>query len=157
MLDRASTLVALTAAAITASNSLSYAPDFADMRGIWSGTYPVAYPASSNGGEPTVQNVEWILKIDQQSENVFWGQSKWRIMGDVAWNVEEATGSFSLADPNVVNMVEISPDPAIGGKGLMEGKLSDGRLFVTFRGIPSGVSFSAVFERSDPDQETVMI
>ena len=157
MLDRTSTMAALTAAAITASTSLSYASDFADMRGTWSGTYPVAYPVASTGGEPAVQNVEWILRIDQQSDNVFWGQSKWRVMGDVDWNVDETTGSLSLADPSVVHMVEISSDPAIGGKGLMEGKLSDGRLFVTFRGIPSGVSFSAVLERSNPDQETVMI
>lgn len=121
--------------------------DFPDMRGVWKASYLAVAPSSRANPGPSFDKAEWELEIKEQQENVFWGVSKWRIEGREKWNDVEATGSFDLNDPSKLNMVETAPSEP-GAKGLIDGKLDGDKIYVTFKGIEFGVSFSAILKKS---------
>jgi len=89
-----------------------------------------------------------VVDIKEQSENAFWGLSKWRAVGRDDWNSSEVTGSISLIDPREVSILEKSSNPETGVAGLIDGTLKDGKLYINFRGFRSGTAYSTVLERS---------
>lgn len=146
------TLTIAIATIMALGTSSAEADDFADLRGVWTGKYLAVSPPRNADPGPRFNNAEWMLEIKEQNENVFWGKSKWRVKGRDEWNEKQATGSVSLkaAGPNLpwVNIVEVSLKPGGGVTGLIDGTLKDGKLYVNFRGLRAGTSFSAVLKKS---------
>ena len=140
------TVAALAIAILTISSP--GAEQYTDMRGVWSGTYLAVSPSRENEPGPRFNRAELELDIKEQSENAFWGSSRWRVVGRDDWNSGEVSGSTSLSDPNAVSIVERSSDPDIGVVGLIDGTLKDGKLYINFKGLRAGTAYSAVLERS---------
>lgn len=124
------------------------AEQLADMRGVWSGTYLAVSPSRENNPGPRFNKAEIVVDIKEQSENAFWGLSKWRVMGRDDWNSSEVTGSISLIDPSAVSILEKSSNPETGVAGLIDGTLNNGKLYINFRGLRAGTTYSTVLERS---------
>lgn len=140
------TVAALAIAMLTISSPR--AEQYTDMRGVWSGTYLAVSPSRENNPGPRFNKAEIVLDIKEQSENAFWGSSKWRVVGRDAWNSSEVTGSISLIDPNAVSILEKSSNPETGVVGLIDGMLKGGKLYINFRGLRAGTAYSTVLERS---------
>jgi len=143
--------IGLTAAAFAIAIltiSSPRAEQYTDMRGIWSGTYLAISPSRENNPGPRFNKGELVVDIKEQSENAFWGMSKWRVVGRDAWNSSEVTGSISLIDPSAVSILEKSSNPETGVAGLIDGTLKGGKLYINFRGFRAGTAYSAVLERS---------
>lgn len=138
--------VACVIAAVLAVPSV--ASEFPDMRGIWGATYIAVSPSRGDEPGPRFNEAEWRLEIVEQNGNAFWGFSRWRRVGRAEWNTVEATGSLSLGDPGAVVIVEQAPD-GDGVKGLIDGRLIDGRLYISFKGTRFGTTFSTVLDRLD--------
>ena len=140
------TVTALAIAILTISSPR--ADQYTDMRGVWSGTYMAVSPSRENQPGPRFNRGELVVDIKEQSENAFWGTSKWRVVGRDAWNSSEVTGSVSLVDPSAVNILEKSSNPETGVVGLIDGTLKGGKLYINFRGFRAGTAYSTVLERS---------
>ena len=132
--------------------SAAAADQIPDLRGAWSGTYLAVSPSRENELGPRYNNAELVIEIREQTENAFWGVSKWRVVGRDQWNTAEITGSVSLKDKNAIRMLERSADPQSGVVGLFDGTLLDGKLYVDFRGFRAGTVYSTVLERSGEAQ-----
>ena len=87
------------------------------------------------------------LHATRQEKNLFWAENRWRVDGTQDWVVEAATGTFNVFDPTTLSIVETGPAPEGVNTGLFDGRLKDGKLYLTYRGVGDGVSFSTVLER----------
>lgn len=123
------------------------ASDYPDVTGVWSGSYKVAFPESHGHFSGEVKGVRMELHIDKQDDNLFWARNRWRLNEHEEWHVEQATGTFDLHDPTAMSIVEISPNPEYGSTGYFSGRLVDEKMYLTYRGVGRGISFSAVLER----------
>lgn len=128
------------------------ADDIPDLRGTWSGTYLAVSPSRENEPGPRYNRAELVLDIKDQSDNVFWGTSQWRVMGREQWNEAEITGSISLHDTGQIRILERSADPQAGTVGQFDATLLDGQLYVDFRGLRAGTVYSTVLEKSATSQ-----
>lgn len=137
---------ALAMTAVFSSNPAA-AADFPDLRGVWTANYLAVAPSNAEHPGPRFNEAEWRVEIKQQKDNVFWGTSRWRLKGQENWNEVETTGSINLKDPNIISIVEKSPNRR-GAKGVVDGTLADGKIYVNFKGVEFGVSFSTVLEKS---------
>jgi len=147
MLKVMAALTGVIAVILALGTSWADASDFTDMRGVWTGKYLAVAPQRDNEPGPRFNDVELKLDIKEQKENVFWGTSTWRIIGRDAWNERQVTGSVSLIDPGAVTINEVLLKPEISITGLINGAVKDGKLFVTFRGLRTGTSFSTVLKK----------
>ena len=147
MLHRIGITVAALAMTILTTSSPG-AQQHTDMRGAWSGTYLAVSPSRENEPGPRFNKAELVVDIKEQSENAFWGVSRWRVVGRDGWNSSEVTGSISLIDPAAVSIVEKSSNLQTGVVGLIDGTLKDGKLYIDFRGFRAGTAYSTVLERS---------
>ena len=147
MFHRIGLTVAALAIAIPTISSPG-AEQYTDIRGVWSGTYLAVSPSRENEPGPRFNRVEMVVDIKEQSENAFWGLSKWRVVGRDDWNSSEVTGSISLIDPSAVSILEKSSNPETGVTGLIDGTLKGGKLYINFRSFRAGTAYSAVLERS---------
>ncbi|WP_037310561.1 hypothetical protein [Ruegeria halocynthiae] len=118
-----------------------------DLRGIWLGTYTTVQPSHFyRGDEPRFNQAEWMLDVQIQEGNVFWGPSKWRREGDTGWNENEATGTISLDGSGAIGIIETSP-LVIGANALIDARYQDGKIYADFRSLRSGTTYSTVLER----------
>ena len=147
MLHRIGITVAALAMTILTTSSPG-AQQHTDMCGVWSGTYLAVSPSRENEPGPRFNKAELVVDIKEQSENAFWGVSRWRVVGRDGWNSSEVTGSISLIDPAAVSIVEKSSNLQTGVVGLIDGTLKDGKLYIDFRGFRAGTAYSTVLERS---------
>lgn len=87
------------------------------------------------------------LAVTRQDKNLFWAENRWRVDGTQDWVVEDATGTFNLFDPTTLCIIETGPAPVGVNTGLFDGRLKDGKLYLTYKGVGDGVSFSTVLKR----------
>ena len=139
-------LISVFVFSLMSINNLS-AADIANLKGKWTAKYLTVSPARDVDPGPRFNNVEWELQIIKQIENVFWGTSKWRVTGRPEWNEDQVTGSVSLVDPSMVKILEMSREPEIRIKGVIDGTLKNDKLYVSFRGMQTGTSFSTILEK----------
>ena len=139
------------AAALATSLTLataSMADTMPDLRGTWTGSYTTVGPNRTTTGDvPRFNNAEWVLDIQKQQDNVFWGPSKWRPNASQDWRVMDATGTVSLDDPNRISIVESSANPEIGVNALIDARYEDGKIYADFRSLRRGTTYSTVLER----------
>ncbi|WP_171125518.1 MULTISPECIES: hypothetical protein [unclassified Ruegeria] len=118
-----------------------------DLRGTWVGTYTTVQPTHmQRGTEPRFNKAEWMLDVQVQEDNVFWGPSLWRRDGDTDWNQNEATGTISLDGSGKIGIVDTSP-MVIGANALIDARCEDGKIFADFRSLRNGTTYSTVLER----------
>ena len=142
----------MTAGAAALATSLTLATtvaaDTPDLRGTWVGSYTTVGPnRTTTGDAPRFNSAEWVLDIQQQQGNVFWGPSKWRSNSNQDWRVMDATGTISLDDTSRVSIVESSVDPEIGVNALIDARYEDGKIYADFRSLRRGTTCSTVLER----------
>ncbi len=119
-----------------------------DLRGTWTGTYSKVSPSrTATGDAPRFHDGEWLLDIQKQQENLFWGPSMWRPNSDADWRVYDATGTISLDGSGTIGLVESSADPEIGVNALVDAKYQDGKIYADFRSLRRGTAYSVVLER----------
>ncbi len=119
-----------------------------DLRGTWTGSYTTVGPNRTTTGDvPRFNNAEWVLDIQKQQDNVFWGPSKWRSNATQDWRMLDATGTISLDDPTRISIVESSADPDIGVNALIDARYQDGKIYADFRSLRRGTTYSTVLER----------
>ena len=139
------------AAALATSLSLataSMAETTPDLRGTWVGSYTAVGPnRTTTGDAPRFNSAEWVLDIQQQKDNVFWGPSKWRSSAAGEWRMLDATGTISLDDPSRISIVESSANPEIGVNALIDARYQDGKIYADFRSLRRGTTYSTVLER----------
>ncbi|MEM8582280.1 MAG: hypothetical protein AAGF50_13880, partial [Pseudomonadota bacterium] len=85
-------VIALWSLAVPAAQ----ADQFPDIRGVWTGSYKVAFPA----GHPTLADtaVDTVMELEvyKQDGNLIWIANRWRRTTSDAWIVEYGTGAFDL-------------------------------------------------------------
>ena len=96
---------------------------------------------------PRFNTSEWVLEIQAQHENVFWGPSMWRRNAMDDWTLYEATGSISQDGSGKIGIVESSNQPDIGVNALIDARYEDGRIYADFRSLRTGTTYSTVLER----------
>ncbi|NVO57233.1 hypothetical protein HW561_15680 [Rhodobacteraceae bacterium B1Z28] len=142
----------LTASAAALATSLSLgtaalADTTPDLRGKWTGTYNTVQPSHYyKGDEPRFNQAEWVVDIQKQEDNVFWGPSKWRSQDNDLWHEYEVTGSISLDGSGKIGIVETSP-LVIGANALIDAQYKDGMIYADFRSLRNGTTYSVVLER----------
>ncbi|WP_254430594.1 MULTISPECIES: hypothetical protein [unclassified Ruegeria] len=142
----------MTAGAAALATSLTLATaamaDMPDLRGTWTGSYTAVGPNRTTTGDiPRFNTAEWVLDIQKQKDNVFWGPSKWRSNATQDWRMLDATGTISLDDPTRISIVESSANPEIGVNALIDARYQDGRIYADFRSVRRGTTYSTVLER----------
>lgn len=119
-----------------------------DLRGAWTGTYTKVSPSrTATGDAPRFHQGEWVLDIQQQQDNLFWGPSKWRPNADADWRVFDATGTISLDGSGKIGLVESSADPDVGVNAIVDAYYKDGKIYADFRSLRRGTAYSTVLER----------
>ncbi len=120
-----------------------------DMLGAWSGKYTAVSPTNARGAGPRFNNSEVVLTIKEQQGTVFWGEGRWRREGSDDWTWYEITGNLSADGSGKIGMVESSSDPSFSVNALIDAQLDDDKLYVNFRSLSRGTTYSALLERSD--------
>ncbi len=119
-----------------------------DLRGVWTASQTTVAPSTSDIGEmPRFNTSEWVLDIQAQKDNVFWGPSMWRRNAMDDWTLYEATGSISQDGSGKIGIVESSNQPDIGVNALIDARYEDGRIYADFRSLRTGTTYSTVLER----------
>ena len=140
----------MTASAAALASSLALGTtalaDTPDLRGTWMGAYTTVQPSHYYKGEqPRFNQAEWVLDIQQQQDNVFWGPSKWRSDSIDVWQEYEVTGAISLDGSGRIGLVETSP-LVIGANALIDARYEDGKIYADFRSLRNGTTYSTVLE-----------
>ncbi len=118
-----------------------------DLRGTWMGAYTTVQPSHYyKGDQPRFNQAEWVIDIQQQQDNVFWGPSKWRSDSLDVWQEYEVTGAISLDGSGKIGLVETSP-LIIGANALIDARYEDGKIYADFRSLRNGTTYSTVLER----------
>jgi len=118
-----------------------------DLRGTWVGTYTTVQPSHYYKGDtPRFNQAEWVIDIQKQQDNVFWGPSKWRSQSVDEWHEYEVTGAISLDGSGKIGLVETSP-LVIGANALIDARYEDGKIYADFRSLRNGTAYSTVLER----------
>ena len=129
-------------------NSIVF-PGFTDeigMAGALQGS-PVEIVKAKTVDAYAIAQSEWVLEIQAQNDNVFWGPSMWRRNAMDDWTMYEATGSISQDGSGKIGIVESSAEPAIGVNALIDARYADGRIYADFRSLRRGTTYSTVLER----------
>ncbi len=139
-----------SAAALTtaiAMGTAALADTTPDLRGIWAGTYTTVQPSHYyKGDQPRFNQAEWVVDIQQQQGNVFWGPSKWRGDDVDEWQDYEVTGTISLDGSGRIGLVETAP-LIIGANAVIDARYENGKIFADFRSLRNGTTYSTVLER----------
>ncbi len=119
-----------------------------DLRGTWTASQATVSPSNSMTGDlPRFNKSEWVLEIQAQQDNVFWGPSMWRRNAMDDWTLYEATGSISLDGSGKIGIVESSDQPDAGVNALIDARYEDGKIYADFRSLRTGTTYSTVLER----------
>ncbi|WP_254445793.1 hypothetical protein [Ruegeria arenilitoris] len=142
----------MTAGAAALATSLTLATaamaDTPDLRGIWTASQTTVSPSNAASGDaPRFNQSEWVLDIQKQQDNVFWGPSKWRRNASDNWTMYEATGAVSQDGSGKIGIVESSAEPTIGVNALIDARYEDGKIYADFRSLRTGTTYSTVLER----------
>ncbi|MEM8959501.1 MAG: hypothetical protein AAGC86_17000 [Pseudomonadota bacterium] len=146
-------------AALTAAIGLATAlPAFAetntgqtDVTGTWHGEYTVVVPTNARGDGPRFNEAEWQLHITDQQDNVFYGETKFRRQGSDSWNTRQVTGNLSADGEGRIGMLETRTEPPYEVTGVIDGRLDGDKIYVDFRSLNRGATYSAVLEKTDAD------
>lgn len=150
-MSKFTTLGAVALAGGLAFASAAIAETTPDLRGVWSGSHTVAaLPNEHSNGTPRFNQSEWVLEIQEQQDNVFWGGSKWSRAGSDRWNEGQTTGALSLDGSGSITMVESRAGPGGEVNGLIDATYRDGKIYADFRSLRSGIVYSTVLERTGP-------
>ncbi|WP_209505731.1 MULTISPECIES: hypothetical protein [unclassified Ruegeria] len=146
-MTRYMTAGAAALATTLALGTAALADTMPDLRGTWTGSYTTVQPSHYHkGDQPRINQAEWMLDVQVQDGNVFWGPSKWRRDGDTEWYENEATGTISLDGSGKIGMVETAP-LLIGANALIDARYADGKIYADFRSLRNGTTYSTVLER----------
>ena len=66
---------------------------------------PLSPSNANTATAPRFNTSEWVLEIQAQHENVFWGPSMWRRNAMDDWTMYEATGSISQDGSGKIGIV----------------------------------------------------
>lgn len=142
-------------AALTAALGLAAiaAPALAetDLTGSWHGEYTVVVPTNARGEGPRFNQAEWKLDITEQQGNVFYGETNFRRQGADSWNTRQVTGNISADGEGRIGILEIGTEPPYEVTGVVDGVIDDDKLYVEFRSLTRGSTYSAVLEKTDAD------
>lgn len=116
---------------------------FPQIVGTWTGTYLVAFAKSNPNHEKGLLQTEMELEITKLDGNLITATNRWRRIGDKEWIVEEAMGTFSLADPKSFVLAEAGISGDDVSSGIFQGVYIDDVIMVTYAGPGTGVSFAA--------------
>jgi hypothetical protein len=137
----------LAIAWITMNAGTSQGADFPDITGVWAGTYNAAFPKGHGWFAEEKKGIQMELHVVKQDENLIWAENRWKVNELDEWHSEYATGTFNLHDPTTLTIVEKAPNPDYGSTGIFEGKLDGEKMYLTYKDIGGGISFSTVLER----------
>lgn len=119
-----------------------------DLRGTWSGEYTAVSPTNAQGEGPRFAKAEWKLEITDQEDNIFYGISSWRQVGSDTWQSYQATGNLRADGSGYVGIMEIGSEPPYAINSIINGQLDGEKIYVDFRGLNLGVTYSAVLEKA---------
>lgn len=134
-------------AATLTLGTVAFADALPDLRGAWVGSYTMVQPSHYyKGDQPRFDQAEWVVDIQQQQDNVFWGPSKSRSQDAGDWQEYEITGAISLDGSGQIGLVETSP-LVIGANALIDARYENGKIYADFRSLRNGTTYSTVLER----------
>ena len=123
---------------------------FPQVVGTWTGSYPVAFPASNQKFPDQSAMMQMELEIYRQEDNLLWAYNRWKPVDDGAWHEEAMTGTFDLHQTTAVTFVESAEAPTKwASTGFFKGTVQDDTLFLTYHGIGSGATFSVALTHQD--------
>ncbi|SDW29115.1 hypothetical protein SAMN05444358_101425 [Ruegeria halocynthiae] len=149
LIQRLSIALALALAAPVSANE---GGGFPQIVGTWTGTYLVAFAKSNPNHDKGLLRTEMELEIVKLDGNLITATNRWRRIGDKDWIVEEAMGTFSLADPNSFVLAEAGISGDDVSSGIFQGVYIDDVIMVTYAGPGTGVSFAAQLVRKKADK-----
>lgn len=120
-----------------------------DLTGTWHGEYTVVVPTNARGEGPRFNQAEWKLEITEQQGNVFYGETNFRRQGSDSWNTRQVTGNISADGEGRIGILEIGTEPPYQVTGMVDGVIDDDKIYVDFRSLNRGATYSAVLERID--------
>lgn len=120
-----------------------------DLTGSWAASYTAVSPTNSRGEGPRFNQAEWQLTITEQQGNVFYGQTKWRTVNSPDWTTLQVTGNISADGSGRIGIVEIGTEEPYDVHSVIDGLLDGDRIYVDYRSIRSGATYSAVLEKSE--------
>lgn len=142
------TLSAAALAGTMAFATSAFADTAPDLRGEWSGTHTVVgLPNKDSDGAARFTQSEWVIDIQEQQDNVFWGTSKWSREGSDTWREAQVTGSIRMDGSGTISMVETRDGKGNKVNALIDATIEDGKIFADVRSLRSGISYSTVMER----------
>ncbi len=125
---------------------------FPQIVGTWTGTYLVAFAKSNPNHEKGLLRTEMELEITKLDGNLITATNRWRRIGDTEWVVEEAMGTFSLAQPTHFVLAEAGISGEDVSAGIFQGVYLDDVIMVTYAGPGTGVSFAAQLVKKTDDK-----
>ncbi|WP_170587589.1 hypothetical protein [Ruegeria arenilitoris] len=147
-MTRYMTAGAAAVAATLTMGSAALADAMPDLRGTRTASQTTVSPSNANTATaPRFNTSEWVLEIQAQHENVFWGPSMWRRNAMDDWTMYEATGSISQDGSGKIGIVETAADPTSGVNALIDARYEDGKIYADFRSLRTGTTYSTVLER----------
>ncbi|MEX0307530.1 MAG: hypothetical protein AB3N12_09105 [Ruegeria sp.] len=138
--------------ALAAPASANEGSGFPQIVGTWTGTYLVAFAKSNPNHDKGLLRTEMELEIVKLDGNLITATNRWRRIGDKDWIVEEAMGTFSLADPNSFVLAEAGISGDDISSGIFHGVYIDDVIMVTYAGPGTGVSFAAQLVKKADDK-----
>lgn len=123
-----------------------------DLTGMWQATYTAVSPTNLRGEGPRFNEAEWRLNVTQQRGNVFYGETKWRSSTSPEWTTLQVTGNISADGEGRIGLVEIGSDDPYQVHSMINGQIKDGQIFVDYRSLRTGTTYSAVLERISGDE-----
>ncbi len=147
MIGRLSAAAVLALIFVTPNTAAIGAEAFPNVIGVWTGTYDVAFSKGHGHFDEEAQGAQMELHITKQHNNLVWAKNRWRVNKHGKWHDEHTTGTFDLLERTKLNIVEVAPTPEIGSTGVFEGHVKDGKMYLTYKGIGSGISFAVLLER----------
>ncbi len=136
-------LAVLLTLALPPSASAEEGSGFPQIVGTWTGTYLVAFAKSNPNHDKGLLRTEMELEITKLDGNLITATNRWRRIGDQDWIVEEAMGTFSLANPTHFVLAEAGISGDDVSSGIFNGVYLDDVIMVTYAGPGTGVSFAA--------------
>lgn len=128
--------------------SAAAADSFPDVKGIWAGSYKVAFPQGHATYSDLAVDTQMELEVYKQDGNLIWVINRWRRQGETDWISEYGTGSFDLEDREDLVIAERGPAPEEGvNTGGFIGEYEDEKLYLTYGGPGDGITFSVELSR----------
>lgn len=142
------TALTLTTAALALALAAGPALADTDLTGTWTATYTAVSPTNNRGEGPRFQEAEWQLNITDQQGSVFYGETKWRSGTSPDWTTLQVTGNISADGAGRIGMAEIGTQEPYEVHSVIDGLLDGDQIYVDYRSLHTGTSYSAVLEKA---------